>query len=155
DAFEISGGPAWIGRPGPNFDVDRFDVIAKADKPATREELRLMLRALLADRFKLVVHTETRTEPIWALVLARRDGTLGPHLRPAAATCAAIREAAQPIEPGKDPCGMRSFVTALMTGRMSVRGFTIEQLGMVANDLERRRVVDKTGLIGAFDWDLT
>jgi uncharacterized protein (TIGR03435 family) len=155
DLLEIIGGPAWIGRPGPNFDVDRFDVIAKADTPATSNELKTMLRTLLADRFKLAVNTETRTEPIWALTLARRDGKLGPNLRPAAASCAALREASAPVEKGNDPCGTRSFATALMTGRMSVRGFTIDQLAMVANDLDRRRVVDKTKLSGVFDWDLT
>jgi uncharacterized protein (TIGR03435 family) len=156
DAFEISGGPAWIGRQGPNFDVERFDVIAKAERTSTTIELRSMLRTLLADRFKLLVHSETRTEPTWVLVLARRDGKLGPNLHQAAATCTALREAAPAPEPGKDPCGMRSFVNALATGTMSVRGLTLDQLGMVTNDpgLERRRFVDKTGLTGAFDWDL-
>jgi uncharacterized protein (TIGR03435 family) len=151
--FDIRGGPAWIGRQGPNFDLDRFDVIAKSEKPATPEQLQLMLRTLLADRFKLLVHTETRTEPIWALVVARRDGKLGPNLHHAVAGCAELRQAAQP-QPGNDPCGMRSFVTALMTGTMSVHGLTLDQLGGVTNDLERRRFVDKTGLTGAFDWDL-
>jgi uncharacterized protein (TIGR03435 family) len=154
EVFEIDGGPGWIGRAGPNFDADRFDVIAQSETTATQAQLQLMLRTLLADRFKLAVHTVTRTEPIWALVRARPDGRLGPNLRPASVSCAALREAAQPIEKGNDPCGMRSFTTALMTGRMNVRGFAIDQLGMVANDLERRRVVDKTGLSGAFDWDL-
>jgi uncharacterized protein (TIGR03435 family) len=49
---------------------------------------------------------------------------------------------------------MNTFVTALMTGVMSVRGFTIDQLGIVTNDLERRRFVDKTDLTGTYDWDL-
>jgi uncharacterized protein (TIGR03435 family) len=154
DVFEIAGAPPWIGRQGPNFDTDRFDVAAKAEKVSTTAELRLMLRTLLADRFKLRVHTETKTESTWVLVLARRDGKLGPNLHPARATCVELRQAAPSPEPGKDPCGMRSFATALMTGTMSVRGFTIDQLAMVTNDLERRRFVDKTGLSGVFDWDL-
>jgi uncharacterized protein (TIGR03435 family) len=155
DAFEIAGGPAWIGRQGgQNFDVDRFDVVAKAERASTTAELRMMLQSLLADRFKLLVHTETKTEPTWVLVLARRDGKLGPSLRPAAASCAQLMQSAASNEPGKNPCGMNTFVTALMTGVMSVRGFTIEQLGMVTNDLDRRRFVDRTGLSGAYDWDL-
>jgi uncharacterized protein (TIGR03435 family) len=155
NALEIARAPAWIGGQGPNFDVERFDVVAKAEKISTAGELQSMLRTLLADRFKLLVHTESRTEPTWVLVLARRDGRLGPNLHPAAASCAALREEAQkPIEPGKDPCGMRSFATALMTGTMSVRGLTIDQIGMVTNDLERRRFVNKTGLTGTYDWDL-
>jgi uncharacterized protein (TIGR03435 family) len=154
DAFEIVGGPAWIGRQGPNFDVDRFDIVAKADRPSTTNELRSMLRTLLADRFRLIVHSETRVEPVWVLVLARRGGKLGPNLHPAAASCTELGQAAQPPQPGNDPCGMRSFVTALMTGTMSVHGLTLDQLGAVTMDLERRRFVDKTGLTGAFDWDL-
>jgi len=54
---DIVGGPKWIGSAGPSFDADRFDVNAKAEAPASREQLQSMLRALLADRFKLVVHT--------------------------------------------------------------------------------------------------
>src|SRR6266487_4115691 len=92
---EIIGGPKWIGSSGPSADADRFDVNAKAEAPASREQLQLMLRALLADRFKLVVHTESKTEPIWALVVGRRDGKLGLNLRPASADCAALRANAQ------------------------------------------------------------
>ena len=50
-----------------------------------------MLRGLLADRFKLVVHNETRELPIYALVKARSDGRLGPQINPAAVDCAAAR----------------------------------------------------------------
>ena len=38
---------------------------------------------------------------------------------------------------------------------MSVHGFTLDQLGILANEIGRRQVVDKTGLSGAFDWDMT
>lgn len=155
-ASEIIG-PAWIGKAGqPNWDVDRFDVVAKAEAPSTRAQLQTMLRDLLADRFKLVTHTETRTEPIWAIVFAHRDGRPGPKLRPATATCAELRAAWKPREPGEpDPCGTRSFVNALMTGTMSVRGYALDQLAMLSMELGRRRVVNQTGLSGAFDWDLT
>ena len=52
-----------------------------------------MLRALLADRFKLAAHNESRELPIYALVKARSDGKLGPELRPSAVDCAAIAAA--------------------------------------------------------------
>jgi uncharacterized protein (TIGR03435 family) len=149
---DIVGGPNWIGRAGPSDDADRFDVHAKAEAPASREQLQAMLRALLADRFKLAAHTEARTEPIWALVVARRDGKLGPHLRRATTDCAALRQAAQPSE--KDPCGTLSMAMALVTGTMKVRGLPLDQLGRLSRDAGRR-VVDKTGLSGPFDWDLT
>ena len=152
---DLVGGPDWIGKSAqPNFDVPRFDVAAKANRPVTRDELRAMLRGLLAERFKLVTHTEMRGTPIFALVMARRDGSLGPQLHQARASCAELRAAAQTLERGKDPCGAASFANFLMTGTMSIHGFALNQLGALAREVGRP-VVDKTGLTGFFDWDLT
>ena len=69
--FQISGGPGWLAS-------DRFDVEAKAEGDPPIDQKRLMLRTLLAERFKLTVHTETRELPIYALVMARSDGRPGP-----------------------------------------------------------------------------
>ena len=70
------------------MDTDRFDVIAKAETDIPRPvaggppgPFHFMLRALLAERFKLAVHQEKRELPIYELHLARADGTLGPGLR--------------------------------------------------------------------------
>ena len=71
---QLEGGPKWLDR-------DRFDVIAQGEASATPEQMRLRLQALLADRFKLELHSEMRDVPLYALVLSRRDGTLGPALR--------------------------------------------------------------------------
>jgi uncharacterized protein (TIGR03435 family) len=57
----IVGGPKWI-------DSDRFDVVAKAPPDTTVPTLRLMLQALLADRFKLTIHREDRAIPAFALI---------------------------------------------------------------------------------------
>ena len=46
-----------------------------------------LLRSLLADRFKLKTHTETRELPVYDLVLARSDGRLGPELKPSKSDC--------------------------------------------------------------------
>jgi uncharacterized protein (TIGR03435 family) len=148
---EIVGGPSWIGS-GPSG--DRFDVNAKAESSVSRDQLQLMLRTLLADRFKLTLHFDTRDEAIYALVFARSDRRLGPTLRPAATDCAAIRAgAAQSGD--RDPCGIRTFANALVTGRMSVRGLGLDQLvGLLSRDVGRT-VVDNTGLAGSFDCDLT
>jgi len=153
---DIVGGPDWIGKAGqPNFDVPRFDISAKAAIPTTRDQLRLMLRGLLADRFKLAMHQESRASKVWTLVRARKDGRLGPNLRQAKASCEELRASAQPGESGPALCGMDSFVRALGTGTMSVRGFRLDQLGIVTNEFgPSRPVVDKTGLTGTFDWDL-
>jgi uncharacterized protein (TIGR03435 family) len=48
-----------------------YDIVAKADRPVPKEQLRLMLQSLLADRFKLVLHRETKTGPVYRLVVAR------------------------------------------------------------------------------------
>src|SRR5215470_16306950 len=85
--FQISGGPGWLNS-------DHFDIVAKIDA-AVQEQinasrgggfgpaggqgpsmLQLMLRSLLADRFKLAVHTETKESPVFALIVARSDGRL-------------------------------------------------------------------------------
>src|SRR5688572_10157409 len=73
---QIIGGPAWIGS-------DRFDVNARANREWPPSDpaggigpLQRMLQSLLADRFKLVAHRETREMPIFALVAARSDRRL-------------------------------------------------------------------------------
>jgi len=80
---EVSG-PSW-------WTSDRFDIVATVAGNPPPEQIPLMLRALLADRFKLVVHTEKRELPIYALVLAGRDGELGARIRPATFGCLATR----------------------------------------------------------------
>ena len=63
---QITGGPSWL-------DSDEYDVDAKAESPATQDQLDLMLRKLLADRFKLAIRRETRDGRVYALV-AGKDG---------------------------------------------------------------------------------
>jgi|SRR5579862_8159226 len=63
-SYQVSGGPGWI-------ESDRFDVEAKAGYPATEGELRPMLQRLLAERFKLVVHRETKEMRVLALMVAK------------------------------------------------------------------------------------
>jgi uncharacterized protein (TIGR03435 family) len=71
--FQISGPPAWI-------DSARYKVVAKPEKKPAPEENRRMLQALLKDRFQLAIHPETKEMPVYALVLARKDGKLGESL---------------------------------------------------------------------------
>src|SRR5215204_1819133 len=75
--FQIEGDPAWLTS-------ERFDIIARG-REGTPDRLRpAMLRTLLAERFKLVAHFETREQQVYALVLLRSDGRLGPQLKPSA-----------------------------------------------------------------------
>ena len=60
---------------------DRFDIQARADGNPSKEQMRMMMQSLLADRFKLTVHYETRRLPVFALVLAK-PGRTGPQLQP-------------------------------------------------------------------------
>ena len=60
--------------------TDRFDITATLPEQASPRDVPAMLRTLLAERFKLSVHTETREAPVLAMTLARRDGRPGPQL---------------------------------------------------------------------------
>ena len=64
DTDAVAGGPDWL-------DADRFDVIATAPSGSTPEMLRIMLRALLDDRFHLVAHEDKRTRPVYAMTVAK------------------------------------------------------------------------------------
>jgi uncharacterized protein (TIGR03435 family) len=80
--FQVVGGPDWINS-------DRFDIEAKPEVggPMTPQVLQSIFRQLLEDRFALKAHNETREMPIYALVLARSDGRLGPNLKPSSEEC--------------------------------------------------------------------
>src|SRR5262249_22304934 len=157
--FQIIGGPSWLG-------ADRFDVVAKAEGDIAPGRpggppgpMQLMMRALLAERFKLAVHNETRDMPIYALLVARSDGRLGPQLHPSAVDCEAMMAAARarggpppaPPGPGERPqCGFR-----IGFGQMAAGGFPLSQLAGALSQFVERIVVDRTGLAGNYDLDLT
>src|SRR5262245_40139561 len=152
--FRVLGGPGWS-------DSDGFDVEAKTvgefpdtqGGPGFSNSGELMLRTLLAERFHLKAHTETRDLPIYALVQARSNGSLGPRLRRSDIDCDAAlaavvvaRAAGAPPSPADRPvCAFRGF-----TGS----GVTLEQLSAVLTPLLQRVVLDRTGLVGRFDVDL-
>jgi hypothetical protein len=86
-------------------------MIAQSEASATPEQMRLMLQSLLADQFKLTLHREMRDLPFYALVLSRRDGTLGPALRRSEADCshaASVWDGLGPSGPSDPdaPCGV-------------------------------------------------
>ena len=156
---------------GESIGSTRYDIIAKAstefqsspDGPPT--DLLLMMRSLLQDRFKLRAHLETRELPIYELVVARADGTLGPELRQSAVDCdaliAAVRGGAPlpPREPNEPPpCGAMRGPARVLAGGIPMPQFAT----MVTNILavgngpaaEGRLVIDKTGLTGRFAFTL-
>jgi len=67
---QITGGPAWLN-------TDEYDIDATVESPASAGQLRLMLRALLTDRFKLAVHSEMRERRVYVLVVGKDGSKLG------------------------------------------------------------------------------
>ena len=69
----LRGGPEWRNQTA-------YAVEAQASQPSTQRQFQAMLRTLLEDRFGLKVHNETDTGKLYALVLDRSDGKLGPNV---------------------------------------------------------------------------
>jgi len=116
---------------GPNWLSDvAFDIFAKSAGPAPEAELRKMLQTLLADRFKLAFHRETREIPALILVVSSK----GHKLKPA------------------DKPGEPSF----KTGKMSLtgEGATLSELTQFLSHELREPVIDQTGLKGLFNYTL-
>jgi uncharacterized protein (TIGR03435 family) len=156
---QLMGGPEWIS-------TDRFDVLARAEgnvplnfpgPGAPAGPLQRMLQSLLAERFRLRVHRETRELPVYAMRLARSDGKLGPQLRPTAIDCEAAMTGARgrgttslsPALGERQECGTR-----LVPGQMSGGGLLMSQFAVSLSQSVQRMVVDRTGLTGNFDIDL-
>jgi bla regulator protein blaR1 len=149
-AQQISGGPKWLND-------DLFVITATSPPehiPRSQSEGLVMLRTLLADRFTLIVHRETNEVPMWALVRARRDGRLGPQLRPTAPDCAAWiadgRRGAPPSDATDLPCG-RGAVNASAIRNSAI---TLSQFANLLSPRVDRPVEDRTGLAGNFYLDL-
>jgi uncharacterized protein (TIGR03435 family) len=148
-AIRIVGGPKWI-------DEDRFDVTAKVDGTWTPQQMSEMLRTLLADRFKLVAHHETRELPIYTLVPASGGARLRRSEidQPA---CDARRAAIQrrkpvpAIPPGAKPvCGTGRSTPGLITAV----GWSMDALASGLSPFVSRVVTDRTALTGLFDFEL-
>jgi uncharacterized protein (TIGR03435 family) len=143
---DLVGLPGWVYE-------ERFDIEARGPGTPTKDEMRLMMQSLMAERFKLHTHTERRTQSMFDLVLARA-GKTGPQLQrhPDDGSCAtASRLQLPPI-----PCGSVGPVPASMAGRGRIvaNGVTMTRLAnFLKNPLTGvdRPVVDRTSLTGAFD----
>lgn len=157
---QIVGGPNWTTS-------ERFDIVGKAEgnRPTStfRDQARLMLRQLLADRFKLALHHEIRDISIYALVIARRDGKLGPQLRPSnAADCTATKapnpaasSAPNPNTPGVIQFDSLSCGAGFSRqGHLAARTTIFSTLVTGLSNWTDRVVFDHTALAGTFDWDL-
>lgn len=133
-AESVEGWPSW-------FESDRFDVVAKAAQTTPPDDLRRMLQTLLAERFKLVVHSDQKVMPAYALLL----GKSGPKLQ--ASEPAILTE--QRCDPAAGPADLKHVVCRHVT--MAVLADTLQELSPRDFDV---RVIDQTGLKGAYDFKL-
>jgi uncharacterized protein (TIGR03435 family) len=138
---DVVGGPGWI-------DNDRWDVEATLATEESEARKLLMLRRLLAERFRLVVSRQTRRVETYALVLDRRDGNLAPGLR-RSSPCTRPPGASPPPD-GERPCGGRGGA-----GRIVGTGMTMDRLAMLLESRAGRPVQNQTGLTGEFDVDIS
>jgi len=145
--FQIVGGPDWMN-------TERWDITAKAEgNPGP--QMMVMVQNLLADRFKLVAHKETRELPIYALVFARADHSFGPKLHASSTDCqkemsAAIARGGPPGPNSPLLCGIRSLPGHFQLNAAAIPNF-VRNLAPFAG----RSIVDRTGLAGVYDADLT
>jgi uncharacterized protein (TIGR03435 family) len=146
--------PDWVR-------TTRYDIEAQAaDRMATKDQIRLMVQSLLADRFNLRIHTETRTVPVYALVLST-PGKTGPQLQPHPpgdakcstkpssksigifpASCGAIGEF-PPRKPGNIRYAARNVDFSRISTDVPALGTGLE-----------RQILDQTGLSGQYDFNL-
>ena len=115
----------------------------------------MMLQRLLAERFMLVVRRETREMPVYALVLARTDGQLGPQIQRASGECEAARLARAKSPQGPMPPISRGFCgTRAGNGSVSTSAVALADFARNLAPMTGRFVIDRTGLNGTYDLDL-
>lgn len=144
--FQLAGGPSWI-------DTVRVDITAISAATTTRDQIARMTRTLLAERFNLAVHREQRETQVYALVVARPDGRLGPNMNPSTTDCAAVTAkggAAPQLPSGQLLCTSRMSPTTVNAGAM-----TMARLAQFLNGIVGRLVIDETKLAGTYDLQLT
>jgi uncharacterized protein (TIGR03435 family) len=153
--------------------TDKFDITAKAPDGFTgsAKDMAPMVKALLADRFKLKVHTETRELPIHELVVARSDRKLGPDLKPSSSVCPDPEEQNAKRAEALAKGGLQALASmmpkpgeALVCGiapAMDAGGFGLRANGQpltivvsLLSQVTGRVVKDKTELTGLYDWQL-
>jgi len=175
EALEIFGGPDWM-------ESALYDIQAKADCSGgiiSRDQVSLMLQSMLADRFQLKAHVETRDLPVYNLVVgkdgpklkASADQTPPPIPVPTSQTCGPASEtpttppALPPLPPpGTDMSRFMSdlssqlprgqmIITPASAAAMTLQGNAtpISRLVFTLKLMVARQVIDKTGLTGLFD----
>jgi uncharacterized protein (TIGR03435 family) len=170
--YQVSG-PNWL-------DTERFDIVAKVPKGASKDDVKLMLQDLLAERFKLTQHREQKDLPMYALVVGKGgpkmkesppdnpDSKDDVNLKDPGAADAVAQKAKQALESalragGRDgvmpqlPPGMGQGTRMMMMPgrmRMSISKQTMAQFAESLGNQMDRPVVDQTGLTKNYDFTL-
>jgi uncharacterized protein (TIGR03435 family) len=163
-AYELKQDAQLTGGP-PDVVAAKYDITAKAPVAFIGKELPQLLRTLLADRFKLKTHTESRELPLYDLVLARSDGRLGPDLKPSTSDCSKADQVASEQGAALAKGDVASFVgkprpcsvsTDTSGGPLNLMmrgdGQEMKQIVEILTQLTGRAVRDKTGLTGRYDF---
>jgi uncharacterized protein (TIGR03435 family) len=129
----IAGGPNWL-------EFDRFDVAGRAPADSSPETLRRMLQALLAERFQLSVHNDTRPMPAYVLALGKSKPKLS--------------EAAGTGDPECRMVGANDDASVIFSCRNTSMASLATRLRISAGDYLKGPVIDDTGLDGAWDFTL-
>lgn len=137
-AYQVTGLPDWVR-------TDRFVIEAKASADVRREQVKLMVQSLLADRFSMVSHVEVREMRVQALVLAHTDGTLGPRLVRIEDCNGKTRREVQAKYP---ELRLDNVFDGNATGGCSPVG--VNTLAGQLTSAFKETVIDATGLEGAF-----
>jgi uncharacterized protein (TIGR03435 family) len=157
---DMVGLPEWAR-------TERYDLNATASlSNPTPEQRAAMMRKMLEDRFKLVAHVEQRETPVYDLMLARKDGQLGPNIKRSEGDCEAKAAADRAIvektgRPAPPPPGVFDFNAPAPQCSLRVNGplmegdLTMEALARMLRGATGRLVVDKTALAGSFRVALT
>jgi uncharacterized protein (TIGR03435 family) len=137
--FQIVGGPSWI-------ESQRYDVSAKPEEGASQNQVSLMMQSLLADRFKLRLHRETRETQVYLLTPAK-GGMKLPEAKPGSCITPNQNAPMRFSPDGPRPCG------SMMMSPGAVNGASIgmDRLTDALSNLSGRTVIDKTGFTGTFD----
>ena len=166
--FQIDGGPSWQMS-------QRYDITAKAEDGAAGvpQSMMPMVKTLLADRFKLEVTANARDKKrqVFALVIAREDGKLGPSLKPSTSDCSSAQAENQKLaeafakggpgalagmlpKPGETrKCAMMPSIGAGGFG-MKADGQPLSTMVQLLTQATGRVVTDKTGLTGLYHWEI-
>jgi uncharacterized protein (TIGR03435 family) len=141
---EVSGYPDWVKN-------EQYDIVAKPAPGSnpTREQRNEMMRNMLVDRLKVAGHVEEVERKAFALVVARRDGRLGPQLKPPTLDCTPQASAAA-LTPTPPPDAQRRCGMRMGPGTIESGGIKLDQLVNSFTGLAGGFVTNRTGLDGYY-----